>query len=38
MSGKHRSKHIKLTSHPGAGGAKPIHGGAADPVTRGPGE
>ena len=35
---KHKSKHIKLTSHPGAGGAKPIaiHWGAAEPKTRGP--
>ncbi|HEX5062071.1 MAG TPA: GTP cyclohydrolase II [Kofleriaceae bacterium] len=35
---KHKSKHIKLTSHPGAGGAKPIpiHWGAGDPKTRGP--
>src|SRR4029078_7135331 len=35
---KHKSKHIKLTSHPGAGGAKPIpiHWGAAEPLTRGP--
>ena len=33
-----KSKHIKLTSHPGAGGAKPIpiHWGAADPTIRGP--
>lgn len=32
------SKHIKLTSHPGAHGAKPIaiNWGAADPTTRGP--
>src|SRR5215813_9936420 len=38
MADKHKSKHIKLTSHPGAGGAKPIpiHWGAADPHTRGP--
>src|SRR5215467_784974 len=38
MADKHKSKHIKLTSHPGAGGAKPIpiHWGAADPRTRGP--
>jgi hypothetical protein len=30
MGDKHRSKHIKLTSHPGAGGARPIpiHGPA----------
>ncbi len=35
---KHKSKHIKLTSHPGAGTAKPIpiHWGAAEPKTRGP--
>jgi GTP cyclohydrolase II len=35
---KKPSKHIKLTSHPGSHGAKPlpIHWGAADPVTRGP--
>jgi hypothetical protein len=33
-----KSKHIKLTSHPGAGSAKPIpiHWGAADPQIRGP--
>src|SRR5678816_2897075 len=33
-----KSKHIKLTSHPGAGGAKPIpiNWGAADPKIRGP--
>ena len=38
MADKHKSKHIKLTSHPGAGGAKPIpiHWGAADAHTRGP--
>src|ERR1051326_4452840 len=39
MADKHKSKHIKLTSHPGgAGSAKPIpiHWGAADPRTRGP--
>ena len=38
MVDKHKSKHIKLTSHPGAGSAKPtpIHWGAADPHTRGP--
>src|ERR1700759_429094 len=38
MAEKHKSKHIKLTSHPGAGGSKPIpiHWGAADPATRGP--
>jgi GTP cyclohydrolase II len=38
MPDKHKSKHIKLTSHPGAGSAKPIpiHWGAADPHTRGP--
>src|SRR5215475_5609605 len=38
MADKHKSKHIKLTSHPGAGSAKPIpiHWGAADPLTRGP--
>lgn len=36
--GQHKSKHIKLTSHPGAGSAKPIpiHWGAADPAQRGP--
>ena len=35
---KRPSKHIKLTSHPGAHGAKPlpIHWGASDPKTRGP--
>jgi GTP cyclohydrolase II len=35
---KRPSKHIKLTSHPGAHGAKPlpIHWGAPDPKTRGP--
>lgn len=35
---KHRSKHIKLTSHTGAGGVKatPINWGASDPKTRGP--
>src|SRR5438105_4145016 len=38
MSTKRPAKHIKLTSHPGAGSAKPIpiHWGAADPATRGP--
>jgi GTP cyclohydrolase II len=38
MADKHKSKHIKLTSHPGAGSAKPIpiHWGAADAHTRGP--
>ena len=40
MSVKRASKHIKLTSHSGAGGggAKPvpITWGAADPITRGP--
>ena len=38
MAPKQRSKHIKLTSHPGAGSAKPIpiHWGASDPHTRGP--
>jgi GTP cyclohydrolase II len=35
---KRTTKHIKLTSHPGAGGAKPIpiNWGAQDPMTRGP--
>jgi GTP cyclohydrolase II len=35
---KHKSKHIKLTSHTGAGGvgASPIVWGAADPKARGP--
>jgi len=35
---KHKSKHIKLTSHPGAGSAKPIpiHWGAGEPTDRGP--
>jgi GTP cyclohydrolase II len=35
---RHRSKHIKLTSHPGTHGVRPlpIHWGAADPATRGP--
>ena len=35
---KHKSKHIKLTSHPGGHGAKPlpITWGAGDPTTRGP--
>jgi GTP cyclohydrolase II len=35
---KRPSKHIKLTSHPGTHGAKPlpIHWGAPDPQTRGP--
>src|SRR3954470_16888837 len=38
MADKHKSKHIKLTSHPGAGSAKPtpIHWGAPDSQTRGP--
>jgi GTP cyclohydrolase II len=38
MGDKHKSKHIKLTSHPGAGGARPIpiRWGAADPAARGP--
>src|SRR6185436_6637266 len=38
MAIKQKSKHIKLTSHPGSGGAKPIpiHWGAAEPLTRGP--
>src|SRR5262245_21082683 len=38
MVAKRPSKHIKLTSHPGAGGAKPIpiHWGAQEPMTRGP--
>jgi len=38
MAEKHKSKHIKLTSHPGMHGTKPlpIHWGAADPATRGP--
>jgi len=38
MADKHKSKHIKLTSHPSSGGAKPtpIHWGAPDPRTRGP--
>ncbi len=38
MGDKHRSKHIKLTSHPGMGGARPIpiQWGAADPAARGP--
>src|SRR5688500_18662436 len=33
-----KSKHIKLTSHPGSGSSKPIpiQWGAADPATRGP--
>ncbi len=35
---KHKSTHIKLTSHPGTGSARPIpiDWGAADPKTRGP--
>jgi GTP cyclohydrolase II len=38
MSDKRTPKHIKLTSHPGSHGTKPvpIHWGAADPATRGP--
>jgi GTP cyclohydrolase II len=38
MAPKRPSKHIKLTSHPGAGGARPIpiHWGAPEPTTRGP--
>src|SRR6266581_1258662 len=38
MASKHKSRHIKLTSHPGAGGTKPIpiHWGAPEPGTRGP--
>ncbi len=38
MATKRTSKHIKLTSHPGGGGTKPIpiNWGAADPATRGP--
>src|SRR5258705_980489 len=38
MADKHKSRHIKLTSHPGGGSAKPIpiHWGAADLHTRGP--
>jgi GTP cyclohydrolase II len=38
MTPKRTSRHIKLTSHPGAHGAKPlpIRWGAADPQTRGP--
>src|SRR3569832_540998 len=33
---KHKSKHIKLTSHPGGTKPIPITWGAADPTTRGP--
>ncbi|NVB82050.1 MAG: GTP cyclohydrolase II [Kofleriaceae bacterium] len=34
---KHKSKHIKLTSHPGSGSKPiPINWGASDPTTRGP--
>src|SRR4029079_8068451 len=33
---KHKSKHIKLTSHPGSTKPIPITWGAADPKTRGP--
>jgi len=33
---KHKSKHIKLTSHPGGTKPIPIHWGAGDPTTRGP--
>src|SRR5262245_38454873 len=38
MATKPKSKHIKLTAHPRAGGVKPlpIHWGAADPKIRGP--
>src|SRR5215831_2914489 len=38
MATKPKSKHIKLTSHPGAGSPKPIaiHWGAAEPKIRGP--
>ncbi len=38
MPSKRTSKHIKLTSHPGAHGAKPvpINWGASDAATRGP--
>ena len=38
MSVKRTSKHIKLTSHPGSGGTRPlpITWGAADPAVRGP--
>jgi GTP cyclohydrolase II len=38
MATKRTSKHIKLTSHPGAGSAKPIpiNWGAQDPTVRGP--
>jgi GTP cyclohydrolase II len=38
MSVKRTSKHIKLTSHPGGGGSRPvpITWGAADPMSRGP--
>jgi GTP cyclohydrolase II len=38
MATKRTSKHIKLTSHPGGGGTKPIpvNWGAADAATRGP--
>src|SRR6478735_9373312 len=34
--GKHKSKHIKLTSHPGRDKPIPIVWGAADPTARGP--
>jgi GTP cyclohydrolase II len=35
---QHKPRHIKLTSHPGTGAARPIpiHWGAADPAARGP--
>src|SRR5512139_163973 len=33
---KHKSKHIKLTSHPGVTKPIPISWGAGDPKTRGP--
>ncbi len=38
MATKKKTTHIKLTSHPGAHGEKPlpITWGAADPQTRGP--
>jgi GTP cyclohydrolase II len=38
MATKRTSKHIKLTSHPGGGGSKPIpiNWGAPDAATRGP--
>jgi GTP cyclohydrolase II len=35
-AGKHKSKHIKLTSHPGSAKPIPIVWGAADPKQRGP--